>query len=410
MLAEVIVALDPKPGDVAVDCTLGFAGHAAELLRRLGPDGRLIAVDLDAANLEPARSSLEAIGSSFVLRHGNFAALPAVLAESELDGCDCLLADLGMSSMQLDDPERGFSFARDGPLDMRMDRTRSRTAAELLNTLSESELSAAFRELGDEPQAERIAAAIIRRRAVQPLERTRELMELILESAPVAVNPHPRKGEPTPRQQQIRPTARVFQALRILVNRELANLQELLRVLPWCLRPGGRVAIITFHSGEDRLVKAAFKEGLRTGVYAQISEEPVRPTIGERMENPRSRSAKMRWAIRASDDFRDNHLTNTVGTEPARACATRSRISLPPPDGQTFLPSDSRSFKSIGFRPRLSELRTISPKSIASRPRLNGSRDSASIAPYLLAKAASRRGIRKRRPLSSIQIAVASVS
>jgi 16S rRNA (cytosine1402-N4)-methyltransferase len=209
-----------------------------------------------------------------------------------------LLADLGMSSMQVDDPERGFSFSRDGPLDMRMDRTRGRTAAELLNSLPETELAAAFRELGDEPQADRIGAAIVRRRAIQPLERTRELMDLILEAAPVAVNPHHRKGEPTPRQQRIRPAARVFQALRIMVNRELANLQELLRVLPWCLRPGGRAAIISFHSGEDRLVKAAFKEGLRTGLYSKISEEPIRPSIGERMENPRSRSAKLRGATR----------------------------------------------------------------------------------------------------------------
>src|SRR5439155_19758212 len=153
-----------------------------------------------------------------------------------------------------------------------------------------------FRDLGDEPEAEKIAAAIVARRATQPLERTRELMDLVLEAAPVAVNPHPREGEPTPRQQRIRPAARVFQALRILVNRELANLQELLRVLPGCLRPGGRAAIISFHSGEDRLVKAAFRDGQRTGVYERISDEPVRPTFAERTDNPRARSAKLRWA------------------------------------------------------------------------------------------------------------------
>jgi len=145
---------------------------------------------------------------------------------------------------------------------------------------------------------EKIAAAIARRRAEKPLERTGELTELVLTAAPVAINPHPRKGEPTPRQQQIRPAARVFQALRILVNRELANLQELLRVLPWCLRPGGRAAIISFHSGEDRLVKTAFKDGQRTGVYESISDDPVRPTPAERFDNPRARSAKLRWAKR----------------------------------------------------------------------------------------------------------------
>jgi len=295
---ESLAALDPKPGGIAVDCTLGNAGHAGELLRRVVPGGKLIAFDLDAANIAKAVAALSPISESFALRHGNFAGLASVLATEGLEGCDCLLADLGMSSMQVDDPDRGFSFARDGPLDMRMDQSRGRTAAELLNTLSAEDLASAFRELGDEPQAERIAAAIIERRTTEPFARTRELMDLVLHAAPVVVNPHPRKGEPTPRQQQIRPTARVFQALRILVNRELANLQELLRVLPWCLRPGGRAAIIGFHSGEDRLVKNAFKEGLRTGLYAKISDEPVRPTVSERFDNPRSRSAKMRWAVR----------------------------------------------------------------------------------------------------------------
>jgi 16S rRNA (cytosine1402-N4)-methyltransferase len=296
---EALAALDPRPGEIAVDCTLGNAGHTAEILRRIAPDGRLIAFDLDAANIAKADAALGAISSDFTLRHGNFAGLAATLASDGLDGCDCLLADLGMSSMQVDDADRGFSFARDGPLDMRMDQTRGRTAAELLNTLSAEDMATAFRELGDEPQAEKIAAAIIQRRATEPFARTRDLTDLVLTAAPVVVNPHPRKGEPTPRQQQIRPVARVFQALRILVNRELANLQELLRVLPWCLRAEGRAAIISFHSGEDRLVKAAFKDGLRTGLYAKISEEPIRPAFSERMDNPRSRSAKMRWAVRA---------------------------------------------------------------------------------------------------------------
>ena len=301
MLDEVLAALDPRPGEVVVDSTLGFAGHAAELLRRVGPTGSLVALDLDAGNLPPAQEKLASVSPNFHLHHSNFAGFPAALAAAGLDGCDGLLADLGMSSMQVDDADRGFSFMRGGPLDMRMDRTRGRTAAELLNTLPAEDLAAAFRELGDEPEADRIAAAIVECRGAKPLERTRELMELVMEAAPVRVNAHPLKGEPTPRQQQIRPTARVFQALRILVNRELANLQELLRVLPWCLRPGGRAAVISFHSGEDRLVKAAFKEGQRTGVYERISEEAARPSFGERMDNPRARSAKLRWAVRTRD-------------------------------------------------------------------------------------------------------------
>lgn len=299
MLEEVLRALDPQPGDVVVDCTLGAAGHAGEILRRIGPTRRLVGIDLDSGNLEAAREKLSAIGGSFSLHQGNFAGVLGILGGEGLQDCSCVFADLGMSSMQVDDPERGFSFSRDGPLDMRMDRSRGRSAADLLNSLSASDLATALRELGDEPEAERIAEAIVTRRTTQPLQRTNELADLILEAAPVVVNLHPRKGEPTPRQQRMRPVARVFQALRILVNRELANLQELLRVLPWCLRPGGRAAIISFHSGEDRLVKNAFKEGLRTGVYAEISEEPVRPTFGERTENPRARSAKLRWARRS---------------------------------------------------------------------------------------------------------------
>ena len=299
LLNEVLSILSPKAGEVVVDCTLGYAGHSVELLRGVGPTGKLIGLDLDPGNLPSAREKLSSLGGEFSLHHANFAGFPTALATEGLDGCDCLLADLGMSSMQVDDAERGFSFMRDGPLDMRMDRTRGRTAADLLDSLSADDLANAFRELGDEPEARKIANAIVERRVTKPLERTRELMDLILEAAPVRVNENPRPGEPSPRQQRIRPTARVFQALRILVNRELANLQELLRVLPWCLRPGGRAAIISFHSGEDRLVKSAFKDGLRADIYAKISEEPVRATFSERTENPRARSAKMRWAIKS---------------------------------------------------------------------------------------------------------------
>ncbi len=296
MLAEVLAALDPKPGDVAVDCTLGRGGHAAELLRRIGPEGWLIAFDLDLTNLEPAREQLAQIGENFDLHHGNFASVAAVLAAENLRA-DVLLADLGMSSMQVDLVERGFSFSRDGPLDMRMDPSRGRTAGELLATLSTEGLATAFRELGDEPQAAAIAAAIVERRKLKPLQRTRELAELVREAAPVRIERGP--NQPTERQQHLRPIARVFQALRILVNRELSSLDALLRSLPDCLAPGGRAAIISFHSGEDRRVKAAFRECLRSGVYEAISDEPIRAAPQERFDNPRSRSAKLRWARRA---------------------------------------------------------------------------------------------------------------
>jgi 16S rRNA (cytosine1402-N4)-methyltransferase len=291
LLAEVLHALDPRPGQIVVDATVGFGGHAAELLRRIGPTGKLIGLDLDADNLPRARANLEAVGFPFSLHHSNFAGLAQVLAAEGQMAVDAVLADVGVSSMQIDDADRGFSFVRDGPLDMRMDRSRGKTAAQLIATLSADELAQAFREYGDEPQADVIAAAIVANRGVQ---RTRELAELIARAAPVRIDKGP--GVPTPRQQRLRPAARVFQALRILVNRELANLTALLRVLPDVLNPGGRACVISFHSGEDRLVKQAFRDGLRAGVYSEVSEDAVRATWMERQANPRSRSAKLRWA------------------------------------------------------------------------------------------------------------------
>jgi 16S rRNA (cytosine1402-N4)-methyltransferase len=299
LLAEVLAALKPQPGQVLVDCTLGFAGHSVELLKSIAPDGLLIATDLDPENIEPARQKLEATGGLFSLHNVNFAGLANAVAAESVELVDGLLADLGMSSMQVDDRNRGFSFMRDGPLDMRMDRTRGRTAAELLNVLSAGELTACFRDLGDEPRAEQIALAIAAQRKVKPIERTKELRELIDLAAPVQVIRGP--GAPPERKQLLAPVTRVFQALRILVNRELANLQHLLRTIPSLLKPGGVAAIISFHSGEDRLVKIAFRDGHRTGIYQAISDQAIRPAFEERRANPRSRSAKLRWAQRIAD-------------------------------------------------------------------------------------------------------------
>jgi 16S rRNA (cytosine1402-N4)-methyltransferase len=300
LLDQVLAVLRPQAGEVAVDCTLGFAGHAIPILQRLGPAGKLIGLDWDADNLIRAQEVLTATGLPFAVHHANFAALPTILAEEDLNGVDLLLADLGMSSMQVDDAERGFSYVRDGPLDMRMDRSRGKTAAELLATLSKEKLTQALRELGDEPEAERIARALVVARQLQPLVRTSDVARVIAEAlARPATREtgwrlHPKKG-----QWNLHPAARTFQVLRILVNRELANLQQLLRVLPQCLRPGGRAAIISFHSGEDRLVKTAFRAGLEAGLYADIAAEPLRADYDERYSNPRSRSAKLRWARRA---------------------------------------------------------------------------------------------------------------
>ena len=291
---EVLKVLDPQPGRVFVDATLGFAGHAFALLERLGPTGLLIATDLDTGSIPLATEKLETLRNPFQVFHSNFAGLPGVLAQAGVAQIDGLLADLGMSSMQVDDPARGFSFMRDGPLDMRMDRTRGRTAAELVNELTYEELAAAFTEFGDEPNAETIAAAIVLERSRHPLETTKQLRALIEVAAPVQLRLGP--GYPPVHKQKLLPATRVFQALRILVNRELANLTQLLRVLPTILKPGGTAAIISFHSGEDRLVKTTFRDGLRLGIYAAASGDPIRPSEEEKLANPRSRSAKLRWA------------------------------------------------------------------------------------------------------------------
>jgi 16S rRNA (cytosine1402-N4)-methyltransferase len=299
MLAEVLHILDVQPGAVVVDSTVGWAGHAVELLRRAGPDGRLLGLDLDAENLPRARERLNEAGLLFHLHHGNFAALPVILAGEGIASVQAVLADLGMSSMQVDDAERGFSYVREGPLDMRMDRSRGRTAAQLLAALSEQELARALRELGDEPQAERIAAALVAARQEKALERTSDVSRVLVAATQSGGAKGRWRLHPSPGRWNLHPAARAFQALRILVNRELANLQQLLRVLPTVLAPGGTAAILSFHSGEDRLIKAAFLDGLRTGVYRAIANDPLRATPEERWDNPRSRSAKLRWARRA---------------------------------------------------------------------------------------------------------------
>jgi 16S rRNA (cytosine1402-N4)-methyltransferase len=297
MLADCLAALDPQPGRTVVDCTLGFAGHSVAILERLGPTGQLVACDLDAENLTRAEPKLAAVGHPYRVHHGNFAGLPGALGQFGIDAVDGVLADLGFSSMQVDDPERGFSFMRDGPLDMRMDRSRGPTAADLLNSISHEELERALIDIGDEPQAASIARSLVNAREQKPFSRTSEVRDIVRHAAPVrSVRSI---DAPPERKQLLLPTTRVFQTLRILVNRELANLEQLLRVLPSVLKPGGTAAILTFHSGEDRLVKASFRAGWQAGRYDRVSDEPLRPSEAEKAANPRSRSAKLRVARRA---------------------------------------------------------------------------------------------------------------
>jgi 16S rRNA (cytosine1402-N4)-methyltransferase len=299
LLDRVLDVLAPKPGDTVVDCTLGLGGHAAAILERISPNGRLIGIDLDPANLALARARLAAAGAgrrseercaTFDLFHNNFAALPTVLAEAGVDKVDGVLADLGVSSPHLDDPARGFSFKRPGPLDMRMDATRGQPASVLLNRMSEREIADALLELGDETDAPRIAHLIVRRRAEQPIATTDQLCAIVCEARDFT----PKRAAGA----KLHPATRTFQALRILVNRELANLDRLLAVLPDVLAPGGAAAIISFHSGEDRRVKAALRTGLERGVYSEVAPDPIVATEAEQRTNPRSRSAKLRWARR----------------------------------------------------------------------------------------------------------------
>ena len=297
MVPEIIAALRPAPGEIVADLTLGYGGHALAFLERTAPDGRLIGLDLDGPQLDATRQRLAAIVDPARLRlhHSHFAGLPKLLAAEGIDGVDILFADLGLSSMQIDNPARGFSYKHDGPLDMRMDSRRPQTAADILRTISFEKLSSALHELSDEPQHEPIAQAIIRHRAERPIKTTLELVDVVL-----SVNRQTRKNWRTAADaSELHPAARTFQTLRILVNEELHGLEQLLRIAPLCVRPGGRLGILTFHSGEDRRVKHAFRDGLRDGVYGQIAEEPLRPSPTERHANPRSTPAKFRWAVRS---------------------------------------------------------------------------------------------------------------
>jgi 16S rRNA (cytosine1402-N4)-methyltransferase len=294
MVGEILGVLRPAPGEVAVDCTLGYGGHARELLAAVQPGGRLLGMDADPIELPKTEARLRGLGfpeEAIVVRRENFAALPRFLAEEAPAGADLILADLGLSSMQIDDPARGFSFKAAGPLDMRMNPARGRSASALLGEVGEAGLEAILAENADVPHARSLAGEILRAQARGRLATTEGLAEVVRDFCARRTRLVGEAAEDVVRL--------VFQAIRIAVNDEFGALSAFLRALPDCLRPGGRVAILSFHSGEDRRVKAAFKEGLRGGSYASISEEVIRPSAEEKRENPRSTSAKLRYAVRA---------------------------------------------------------------------------------------------------------------
>jgi 16S rRNA (cytosine1402-N4)-methyltransferase len=293
MVDEVLRCLRPRAGDVVVDCTLGGGGHARAILERLQPGGRLIGLDVDSIELPRTEAQLRAAGfgpDTFVARHGTFAGLPQVLAAEGLTAADLVLADLGVSSMQLDNPDRGFSYKGVGPLDMRMNPSRGEPASQLLARVSEATLAGLLQENADEPHAQLIASLL----KSQPVETTHALERLVRLGLSAAIPTLPKPDV----KMSVR---RTLQALRIAVNDEFSALDALLRSLPLCLAPGGRVVMITFHSGEDRRVKKSFQAGYRAGVYSDVADEVIRSTVEETRANRRASSAKLRWAVRGDD-------------------------------------------------------------------------------------------------------------
>ena len=292
MVAELLAVLDPKPGERALDVTLGYGGHARELLRHLRPGGFLLGLDVDPLELPRTEARLRAEGFDadvLQVRRMNFGGLAGLIPQT--GPFDLVLADLGLSSMQIDNPERGFTFKAEGPLDLRLNPQKGRPASEFLRSLSEAELAELLAENADEPLAGPLAKALATHPG--PLDTTTRLAEAL--RVVLARDHGLERDDPETR----RTLQRTFQALRIAVNEEFRVLDQFLAGLPRALRPGGRAAILSFHSGEDRRVKKAFQEGLRTGLYAEIADTPARATFQEQVDNPRSKPAKLRWAIRA---------------------------------------------------------------------------------------------------------------
>ena len=282
LLAECMELLAVKRGGLYVDGTLGLGGHAAEVLLRSEPDGRLLGVDRDGETLARAEAALAGFGSRVRFAQADFREVPALLAGDRPDG---ILLDLGVSSLQLDTAERGFSFQADGPLDMRMDRSRGETAAEVVNRTREADLADLIYKFGEERASRRIARAITRARERAPIRTTGELAEIV------------RRAAPRSRRPGLHPATRTFQAVRIHVNRELDGLGPALESLAACLAPGGRLVVIAFHSLEDREVKHTFR-GLASRGYRLLTKKPLRPGEEETRVNPRARSARLRGIAR----------------------------------------------------------------------------------------------------------------
>ncbi|MEG2144842.1 MAG: 16S rRNA (cytosine(1402)-N(4))-methyltransferase RsmH [Oscillospiraceae bacterium] len=293
---EILELLQIKEGERGLDATLGYGGHSQKMLEKLHGTGHLYALDVDPLEIKKTEERLRNLGygrDALTVIESNFARIDEISQES--GKFDFFLADLGVSSMQIDNPERGFSYKAQGPLDLRLNPLKGQSAANMLQSVSYMDLCSMLSENADEPYAEKIAKAIVVKiRNSGRIETTTELRQVIegaLESIPL--------GEKERREEVKKSCQRTFQAIRIDINHEFEVLEELLQKLPTVLNSGGRAAILTFHSGEDRLVKKSFKALLNEGVYSDVARDVIRPTSEECFNNSRAKSAKLRWAIKA---------------------------------------------------------------------------------------------------------------
>lgn len=291
---EILDFLQIQPGQQGLDATLGYGGHTRRMLEQLHGEEHMYALDVDPIEIVKTKQRLAEAGYGediLTIKQTNFRNIDQVAEEA--GGFDFILADLGVSSMQIDNPDRGFTYKFDGPLDLRLDPEKGESAAERLREVSYEELVGMFQENSDEPYAEEIATVIMKRNRTKNYVETTTQMKDAIEEA-LAFVPEKDRKEAVKKSCQ-----RCFQALRIDVNSEFEVLYDFLDKLPDALRPGGKVAILTFHSGEDRLVKRAFKAGAKAGVYSEVSKDVIRPSAEECARNPRARSTKMRWAVKA---------------------------------------------------------------------------------------------------------------
>ena len=291
---EILDFLQIQSGQQGLDATLGYGGHTRRMLEKLQGKGHMYALDVDPIEIVKTKQRLADAGYGediLTIKQTNFRNIDQVAEEA--GGFDFILADLGVSSMQIDNPDRGFTYKFDGPLDLRLDPEKGESAAERLREVSYEELVGMFQENSDEPYAEEIATVIMKRNRTKNYVETTTQMKEVIEEA-LSFVPENERKEAVKKSCQ-----RCFQALRIDVNSEFEVLYDFLDKLPDALRPGGRVAILTFHSGEDRLVKRAFKAGAKAGVYSEVSKDVIRPSAEECARNPRARSTKMRWAVKA---------------------------------------------------------------------------------------------------------------